>query len=110
MGVGMKREVRLAPHEAFGQPDPARVITEYRANLPSEAQRVGASVEGEAEDGTGITFRVTALAGDAVTLDGNHPLAGKSLRFVVEVVDIRNATPQERSVGYAFRMSPADPA
>ncbi len=109
MGVGMKREVSLTPQEAFGQPDPALLISESRANLPTEAHQVGASVDGEAEDGSRVTFRVTALAGDVVTLNGNHPLAGKSLRFVVEVADIRHATEQEREAGYAFRMSDADP-
>lgn len=110
MGMDTKREVSLAPQEAFGQPDPALVISESRANLPAEAQQVGASVEGEAEDGSRVTFRVTAVAGDVVTLNGNHPLAGKSLRFMVEVADIRNATEQELEAGYAFRISTADPA
>ncbi len=110
MGVGMKREVSLTPQEAFGQPDPALVISEHRASLPSEALRVGATVEGEVEDGSRVTFRVTAVAGDVVTLNGNHPLAGMRLRFVVEVADIRNATEQEREAGYAFRMSDADAA
>ena len=108
MVVGMKREVSLAPQEAFGLPDPALQISENRANLPTEAHRVGAAVEGEAEDGSRITFRVSALAGEVVTLNGNHPLAGKSLRFVVEVADIRHATEQERQAGYAFRLSTND--
>lgn len=109
MGVGMKREVSLTPEQAFGRPDPALVLRENAANLPAEAQRVGASLEGEAEDGSRVLFRVTALAGDVVTLDGNHPLAGRRLRFVVEVADIRHATEQERAAGYALRMRGAGP-
>lgn len=110
MGVGMKREVRLSAEQAFGLPDAAWVVTESRANLPPEAQQLGASVEGEAEDGTRVSFRVTAVADDQVTLNGNHPLAGKSLRFIVEVADIRPATEQERAAGYAFRMNADRPA
>lgn len=110
MAVGMKREVSLAPHEAFGQPDPALLINENRKNLPAEAYQLGASVEGEAQDGARLTFRVTALAGEIVTLNGNHPLAGKSLRFMVEVADIRIATEQELEAGYAFRMGTDDPS
>ena len=109
MGVGMKGEVSLTPGQAFGPSDPALVMRENAADLPPEAQRVGASLEGEAEDGSRVMFRVTALARDVVTLDGNHPLAGRSLRFVVEVADIRHATEQERQAGYAFRIHAADP-
>ena len=108
MSVSMKREVSLTPAEAFGLPDPALIINENQANLPAEVLRVGATVEGEAQDGTHISFRVTALTGGEVTLNGNHPLAGKSLRFVVEVADIRHATEQELEAGYAFRLSTTD--
>jgi FKBP-type peptidyl-prolyl cis-trans isomerase SlyD len=108
MRVGMKRDVNLTPQEAFGLPDPALVIEVDRADLPAEACQAGATVEGEAQDGIRVTFRVTALADSMVTLNGNHPLAGKSLHFVVEVADIRNATEQEREAGYAFRLRGAD--
>jgi FKBP-type peptidyl-prolyl cis-trans isomerase SlyD len=43
---------------------------------------------------------VTQLTGDLVTLDGNHPLAGQSLNFEVEVADIRAATAEELEHGH----------
>ena len=43
---------------------------------------------------------VTRIAGDLVTLDGNHPLAGKSLHFQVEVTGVRAATTAELSHGH----------
>ena len=44
---------------------------------------------------------VTQLTGDLVTLDGNHPLAGQTLNFDVEVADVRAATEEELSHGHA---------
>jgi FKBP-type peptidyl-prolyl cis-trans isomerase SlyD len=43
---------------------------------------------------------VTQLAGDMVTLDGNHPLAGQNLNFEVEIAAVRPATPEELSHGH----------
>jgi FKBP-type peptidyl-prolyl cis-trans isomerase SlyD len=44
---------------------------------------------------------VLAVNGDKVTLDGNHPLAGKDLNFEVEVTEMRDATAEEMSHGHA---------
>ena len=43
---------------------------------------------------------VTRLVGDMVTIDGNHPLAGKNLNFDVEITDVREATEEELSHGH----------
>jgi FKBP-type peptidyl-prolyl cis-trans isomerase SlyD len=43
---------------------------------------------------------VTAVTGDMVTIDGNHPLAGKNLNFDVEIVDVRDATEEELAHGH----------
>ena len=43
---------------------------------------------------------VTRISGDMVTLDGNHPLAGKNLHFQVEVAEVRAATDAELSHGH----------
>lgn len=107
--VGMKCEVSMAPEEAFGNFDSALLITERRADLPPQAQTLGATLEGTAEDGPVITFRVVKVEGDSITLNGNHPFAGRSLRFVVEVVGIRMATEAELMAGHALRLTSADP-
>jgi len=46
------------------------------------------------------TVTVTQLTGDLVTLDGNHPLAGQSLRFDCTVLDVRQATADELEHGH----------
>jgi FKBP-type peptidyl-prolyl cis-trans isomerase SlyD len=43
---------------------------------------------------------VTAVTGDMVTIDGNHPLAGQNLNFDIEIVDVRDATEEELSHGH----------
>jgi FKBP-type peptidyl-prolyl cis-trans isomerase SlyD len=43
---------------------------------------------------------VTAVTGDMVTIDGNHPLAGKNLNFDIEIVDVRDATEEELAHGH----------
>ena len=104
--IGMKCEVGMAPEEAFGRFDPGLLITERRAELPPEARTLGAVLEGTAEDGRVVTFRVVTVEGDNITLNGNHPFAGRSLRFVVEVAGIRAATEAELTAGHALRLGP----
>lgn len=107
--IGMKCEVGMAPEEAFGNFNPELLITEQRADLPPAAQTLGTTLEGTAENGRIVVFRVTKVEGNSITLDGNHPFAGRSLRFVVEVVGIRAATEAELMAGHALRLNPADP-
>ncbi|MDP3604891.1 MAG: peptidylprolyl isomerase, partial [Polaromonas sp.] len=56
---------------------------------------IGGQLEGRGEDGKTIVFTVVKIKGDTVLLDGNHPLAGKALRFTLAVTDVRAASPEE---------------
>lgn len=103
--VDAKVEVLLSAEECYGERDPHLVMTVPAAAIPEEARNVGAQLEGEAPDGSARPFIVTAVAGDQVTVDGNHPLAGKHLRFMLEVLDIRDASRAEIEAGYAFGLS-----
>jgi FKBP-type peptidyl-prolyl cis-trans isomerase SlyD len=47
-----------------------------------------------------VTFRVAKVAGDEVTLDGNHPLAGQAIEFRCNVLDVRPAAPEEIEHGH----------
>lgn len=88
--VGDKLQVKLAPEEAFGDYDAELVNVESRDLFPPEI-KVGMHLE--REDGTMVT--VTDIEGDSVVVDGNHPLAGKSLTFACTVAAVRPATPEE---------------
>lgn len=103
--VDAKVEVALAAVEAYGERDPALVIQVSPEDIPPEACNVGAQLEGEAPDGSARPFVVTAVSADSVTVGGNHPLAGKDLRFLLEVLDIRDASRAELDASYAFGLS-----
>lgn len=105
LGVDAKAQVELAVGEGYGERDPALVLTVPLEEIPAEVRNVGAQLEGEAPDGSTRPFMVTAVTTDSVTVDGNHPLAGKALRFMLEVLDIREASDAELSAGYAFGLS-----
>ncbi len=106
MDIYGKTEVELDPEDGYGRYDPALVITAPLSDFPPEARQPGARLEGEAPDGSVVMFRVVGQEGDTLTVDGNHPLAGRELRFVLEVLDIRNASEAEIAAGYAFAEPP----
>ena len=105
MEVMGKTEVALDPEEGYGAYDPGLRIIAALEQFPAEAHRVGARLEGEAPDGRTIPFRVVGLEAGQLTVDGNHPLAGRRLRFVLEVLDIRPASDAELAAGHAFSPS-----
>jgi FKBP-type peptidyl-prolyl cis-trans isomerase SlyD len=99
LAVGESVKVTLSPDEAFGQPNPALTFTDAIENVPPEFRRVGAEATFQNERGETRTMTVTRVADGQVTLDGNHPLAGKTITFHVTVADIRDATPAEIASG-----------
>jgi len=103
--VGMKCEVILMPHEGFGEYDPGLVFTEPVDYFPLEAQQIGTRLSGEDSEGQIVKFIVKKIEDGMITIDGNHPYAGKTVKFVFEVADIRAATPKELEMGYAIRKS-----
>jgi FKBP-type peptidyl-prolyl cis-trans isomerase SlyD len=91
---GYEVTLTLAPEDSFGERDEALVTTIDKKNFPPGV-KVGGQLQGRGEDGQEIVFTVLKIKGPVVHLDGNHPLAGKTLRFTVKVVDVRTATPEE---------------
>lgn len=89
MAVGEQKEISLTPDEAFGPHRPELVNEIDRAQLPPEIDlQVGIMLT--ASDGAGkeIPVMVTGVADNSVTLDANHPLAGKALGFDLTLVEI----------------------
>lgn len=100
--VGDKLDVRVEPAEGYGDVQ-AHMIQE----VPKEAFKgvdeleVGMRFTGATEDGGQIPVVITAVSDSTVTVDGNHPLAGKHLNFAVSIEEIRDANPEELQHGHA---------
>jgi FKBP-type peptidyl-prolyl cis-trans isomerase SlyD len=97
--VGDVVEVLLTPEEGFGARDENLTYTDDIANVPPEFRRVGAEVEMMNDQGDARKFVVTRIEDGKLTVDGNHPMAGKFITFHIKVVDIRDATDEEISNG-----------
>ncbi|MDH5734877.1 MAG: peptidylprolyl isomerase, partial [Gammaproteobacteria bacterium] len=88
-------EVEVPPSEGFGEHDPDLTFADDIDNVPPQFRKVGTQVEMANDSGDTKTFIVTKVENGKVTLDGNHPLAGKVAKFAVKVLSIRDATPEE---------------
>ena len=92
LSVGDKKTITLAPEDAYGQP-----VAEAVQNIPKQAfggeldkLQVGGSVQGQNKDGNPLVGKVESINENDVTLNLNHPLAGESLNFDIELVGIDN--------------------
>lgn len=102
--VGDAFDMEFAPDEAYGERDPQREIEVTRQQLGFEPE-VGTVVQAQLPDGREQHLLIAKVDGDTVTLDGNHPLAGESLRFEVSVAALRAATADEISKGHVDGIS-----
>lgn len=93
-------EVTVAPADAYGERVADKVKTVPR-NLFDNNDKLEAGVKVTAETESGpVHFIITEVTGETVTVDGNHPLAGRSLRFNVSVKSIREASDEEIAHGH----------
>ena len=97
--AGAKVEATVSPEEGYGQRDDQLMIQVPRAELPEGDLQPGMQFQVQHEGGAGVVT-LTAIEGDTVTLDGNHPLAGETLHFEMEVVEVRAATAEELEHGH----------
>lgn len=89
--VGVSKRVVLAPDEAYGPRRDDRIVHMERSRLPSDpAPEPGMVLRGSTPDGD-VALTIVEVGDDTVTLDANHPLAGKQLTFDVELVEIVSA-------------------
>lgn len=97
--AGDEVDVLLEPEDAFGEYDAELVRVESAELFPSEVQR-GMQFEGASEDGHHhLIYTVTDVADGKVVVDGNHPLAGHSMRVLCRVEEVREALPEEIAHG-----------
>jgi peptidylprolyl isomerase len=100
MALNEKKTFTLAPEEAYGIVHEDRKHTFPRADVPAEMDpQVGQTVGLTTQDGQQVPAQIIAVTDDGVTVDLNHPLAGKSLTFEIEVVGISATQTQAAGCG-----------
>ena len=100
-GKGDKVAVHVPPEQGYGERDEEGVQTVARNQFDDSVEiEVGMQFEAQDEDEGHQIVTVVAVDGENITLDTNHPLAGKNLRFEVEILDVRDASAEELSHGH----------
>lgn len=98
--AGESLEAHVPSAEAYGEHNPQRVVQASRSQFPQDVElKPGMRFQAETQQGPQVAV-VTGIEGDTVTVDTNHPLAGVDLKFAVDVVEVREATPQELEHGH----------
>ena len=89
MSVGDRKSVNIPAEDAYGTHHQQMVQDVPRDALPAEMEPVeGMSLQAEGPDGQAFNLVITAIQEETITVDGNHPLAGKALNFDIELVSI----------------------
>jgi len=98
--VGYECRVQLEPDDAFGEYEADLVRMESRELFP-ESVNVGMQFEGSPDDSEETRiYTVTDITDEKVVVDGNHPLAGRSLLFACTVTAVRPASSEELTHGH----------
>ncbi len=101
MTVDEEKTFKLSPEEAYGQQDDTLVRKFPRTDVPTDMDlQEGQTVALTSADGRQVPARVTKVSSQNITVDLNHPLAGKSLTFAIKVVGItQEATQKSQACG-----------
>ncbi len=91
--------VTLSPEEGFGAHQSELTFSDDIANVPPQFHSIGSEVEFQNDQGESKIFRVTEIADGKLTVDGNHPFAGKTITYNITVKEVRDATADELKHG-----------
>jgi FKBP-type peptidyl-prolyl cis-trans isomerase SlyD len=98
--AGDKLNVKITPADGYGEHDAAMVQRVPRRQLKGINKiQVGMKLHAQTQEGP-REVTVTQVLGDTVTIDSNHPLAGKNLNFAIDIVAVRDATAEELAHGH----------
>ena len=102
LSVGDQKQVVIAPADGYGEHDPRGLQEVPRTAFPPGFEpQVGMELTAEGPNGEPVPFTVREVKPEAVVIDLNHPLAGKTLHFDVTVREVRQATEEEIAHGHA---------
>ncbi len=108
MKIGDKKKISVQAKDAYGETRTDLIVNIQMNQLPQgKAITVGDQFRVDADHNSPV-FIVKAINGEQVTLDGNHPMAGKNLVFDVEVSMIRDASAEEVAHGHAHGADPTN--
>lgn len=89
MSVGENKSVSIPPEEAYGKRHEQLIQDVPKSALPSDIEpAVGAQLQAQSPDGQTLRLVITEVSDENITVDGNHPLAGRTLNFDIELVEI----------------------
>ncbi|MCS7052225.1 MAG: peptidylprolyl isomerase [Ignavibacterium sp.] len=101
MLIGSKKTILIDAKDAYGEYNEDIVQVVGKEEFPPEfILEVGMQYIASTSDGTKMPFTITEVGDDEVTIDFNHPLAGKDLTFEIELLNVRDATSEEISHGH----------
>jgi FKBP-type peptidyl-prolyl cis-trans isomerase SlyD len=93
--------VTVEPKDGYGEYDETQMVTVTKGQFQEGLDiKTGMQVQAQSPDGAIQILTVKEVEGDNVTLDANHPLAGQTLHFDVQVEDVREATEEELEHGH----------
>jgi len=104
--VGDIIEVSIDTKLLYGERDESLVFTDLIENVPEQYREIGMTITMENEKGEMKSFIVTRFDDKTLTVDGNNPLCGREVTFVLEVLSIRDATEEEIEHGGAVDANP----
>ena len=89
MAVGDSKKVTIAPEDAYGPRNEQAVHEVPKSALPDDLEPVeGMTLQAQNQNQKPVQLKVTAVGEDTITVDANHPLAGRTLNFEISLVDI----------------------
>jgi FKBP-type peptidyl-prolyl cis-trans isomerase SlyD len=98
--AGDNVSVSVAPQDGYGEYD-ENLIQELSKDMFAGVDNIEVGMEFHAQTEHGMqVIEVTKVDGDTITVDGNHPMAGQTLHFDVEIIEVRAATADELTHGH----------
>ncbi|MDP2561321.1 FKBP-type peptidyl-prolyl cis-trans isomerase [Psychrobium sp. 1_MG-2023] len=88
LAAGDTKEFTLYAKDAFGEMNPDNIYHLERSRFEAESLEVGAIIAFEQQNGTELPGVIREIVGDSVTIDFNHPLAGQTITFDVEIIEV----------------------
>ncbi len=97
---GDKKQVQIEPNEGYGDYNPALKFSVPKDQFGGMMPEPGMTIQLSTPDGQPFMAKIDSISDQDVVLDANHPLAGRTLFFDVEVAEVRDATTEEIAHGH----------